>query len=62
MALHSFGPLSLALMDYHLERGGMQLLDAVRAKCKRGVTTENQVVAAWLMAKVCVLDACVSII
>ena len=27
---------------YHMERGGMPLLDAVGIKCKNGATTENQ--------------------
>ena len=27
---------------YHLERGGMQLHDAVGINCKKGATTENQ--------------------
>ena len=27
---------------YHLERGGMQLPDAVGVNCKNGATTENQ--------------------
>ena len=27
---------------YHLERGGMQLHDAVRINCKKGATTEYQ--------------------
>ena len=28
--------------DYHLERGGMPLHDAVGVKCKKCATTENQ--------------------
>ena len=27
---------------YHMERGGMPLLDAVGINCKKGETTENQ--------------------
>ena len=27
---------------YHIERGGMPLLDAVGINCKKGATTENQ--------------------
>ena len=27
---------------YHMERGGMQLHDAVGINCKKGATTENQ--------------------
>ena len=34
MALRSFGPLSLALVNYHLERSGMPLHDAVGVSCK----------------------------
>ena len=29
---------------YHLERGGMPLHDAAGVNCKKGATTENQVV------------------
>ena len=28
--------------DYHKERGGMPLHDAVGTNCKKGATTENQ--------------------
>ena len=42
MALLSFGPPSCALVDYHLERGGMQLHDAFGVNCKIGATTENR--------------------
>ena len=28
--------------DYHMERGGMPLHDAVGINCKKGATTENQ--------------------
>ena len=38
-----------ALMRVCLERGMMQLHDAVRMNCKRGATTENQGVGAWCM-------------
>ena len=48
MALRSFGPLSRAMVDYHQERGGMPLHDAV-GDCKRGETTENQGAGAWDM-------------
>ena len=27
--------------DYHLERGGMSLYDAVGINCEKGTTTEN---------------------
>ena len=29
--------------DYHLERGGIPLHDAVGVNCEKGATTENQV-------------------
>ena len=29
-------------MDYHLERGGMPLHDAVGVNCEKRATTENQ--------------------
>ena len=29
-------------VGYHMERGGMQLHDAVGINCKKGATTENQ--------------------
>ena len=38
----SFGPLSRALLDYHLEGGGIPLYDAVRVNYKKCATTENQ--------------------
>ena len=41
MALLSIGPPSHALMDYHLERGGMQLHNAVGVNCTKSATTEN---------------------
>ena len=41
MALRSFGPHSCALVDYHLERGGMSLHDAVRANCKRPLEVDD---------------------
>ena len=39
----------------HMERGGMQLHDAVGINCKNGVTTENQDLADKYMAKGCIL-------
>ena len=36
--LCSFRQPSLALVAYHLERGGMQLHDAVGVNCKTGLT------------------------
>ena len=42
MALCSYGQPSDALVDYHLERGGMLLHDAVGVNCKNVATTENQ--------------------
>ena len=46
-ALPVFFPTALplssrALMDYHLERGGIPLHDAVWVNCKEAATTENQ--------------------
>ena len=38
----SFGPTSCALMDYHLEKSGMRLHDAVGVNCRKGAATENQ--------------------
>ena len=40
--LCSFVPPSSALVSFHLERGGMQLHNAVGAHRKKGATTENQ--------------------
>ena len=51
MALRSFRSPSLALVDYHLERGGMPLHDAVGVNCKRGATTKNHGVGAWHIGK-----------
>ena len=42
MALRSFGQPSHALVDYHLERGGMPLHDAVGVNWKMGATNEIQ--------------------
>ena len=39
--------------DYHLDRGGMPLHDAVGINCKKGATTENQGSGLW--AKGCIL-------
>ena len=49
MALRSFGPPSHALVDYHLERGGMPLHDAVGVNRTRVVTTENHATGVWYM-------------
>ena len=49
MALRSFGPTSYALVDYHLERGGMPLHDSVGVNCERGETTENHGADTWYM-------------
>ena len=38
--LCSFVPPSCVLIDYHSERGGMPLHDAVRVNNKRGATTD----------------------
>ena len=53
MALRSFGPTSRALVDYHLERGGMPLYDAVGVNCKSGATTENQGAGAACLRSMC---------
>ena len=42
-----FGPPSNALVDYHLEKGGMLLHDAVGVIYIRSTITENQVRGAW---------------
>ena len=42
LALRPFGPLFLAMVDYHLEKGGMPLHDVVGVNCKKDATTENQ--------------------
>ena len=49
MALRSFGPPFQGLVDYHLEKGGLPLHDAVGVRCKMGVTTENQGAGAAYM-------------
>ena len=41
VALCSFRPPSRVLVGYHLERGGMPLLDAVLINCYKSATTEN---------------------
>ena len=40
LALCSFGPPSRALLDYHLERCGITLHDAVGINCKEIETTD----------------------
>ena len=45
--------------DYHLERGGMQLHDAVGINCKNGATTENQGSGVKYMGQGVYLDDCV---
>ena len=50
LTMLSFGPPSCALVDYHLERGGMPLHHAVHAvKCLNGANTEDQGAGAWYM-------------
>ena len=56
------GPSSHALVDYHLERGGMPLHDVVGVNCKRDAATENQGTGAWYRTKGCVFDDSVSVI
>ena len=48
--------------DYHLEKSGMPLYDAVEIKYKNGTTTENQASGVSIWAKECMLDDCVCII
>ena len=38
--MRSFGPPSRSQVDYHLDRGGMLLHDAVGVKCGSGATTK----------------------
>ena len=38
-----------ALVDYHLDRGGMPLHDAVGVNFKLGATAENQGAGPWNM-------------
>ena len=59
MALCSFRLPSHALVDYHMERGGMPLHDVVGVNCTRG-TTENQGAGTSIWAKGWVFDDCVS--
>ena len=47
--LSPFGPPSRALVDYHLERGGMPIHDSVVVNCKNGAAPENQGAGAWYM-------------
>ena len=47
--MHSFGPPSRILVDYHLEKGVMQLHDAVGVNCEKGATTEIQGAGTWYM-------------
>ena len=42
LALCSFGPPIPCSGGFHLERGGIQLHDAVGINCKNGAITENQ--------------------
>ena len=48
--------------DYHMERGGIPLLDAVGINCKKGATTENQDSAVKYMGYVVYLDDCVCVL
>ena len=51
--LCSFGPLSRALVAYHLERGGIPLNNEFGANCERGTATDikAQVPSIWLCGK-----------
>ena len=61
MAVRCFGPSSLALVDYHLETGGMTLHDAVGKTVKGAklLKIKEQVPIIW--AKGCVFGDFVSI-
>ena len=52
------GPLSHAVMAYHMERGGMPIHDAVEVNCKKSSTTciKAQVPSIWV--KGCMLHNC----
>ena len=41
--------------DYHMERGGMPLHDAVGINCKKGATTEHQTQLSSIWANGCIL-------
>ena len=47
---------------YHLERGGMQLHDAVGINCKKGATTESQGSGVKYMGEGVYLDDCVCVL
>ena len=44
-----FGPPSSALVDYHLERAGMLLHDAIGENCEKDATAKNQAAGAQYM-------------
>ena len=50
LTLCSFEPSSHAEVDYHLERSGIPLHDAVGVTHKTDTTAENQLAIAWRMA------------
>ena len=60
MAWHSFGPLSHVLVDYHLERGGIPLHDAVGESVNGAqlLKIKAEVLCIWAKG-VCVFDDCV---
>ena len=49
-------------MAYHLERGGMQLHDAVGVNFQKSTTTEKQGRVPNIWAKGCMLDSCACVI
>ena len=61
LVLRSFGPPSRAMVDYHLERGGMPLHDAIGVNVKRVITTQNQGAGVWYTGYE-VLGDCVGVI
>ena len=49
-------------MDYHLERNGMSLHDAVGVHCKRGTTVKEAQVPGICIGYGVYVDDCVSVI
>ena len=62
LAVSSFGPPSRALMDYHLEMGGMPLHDAVGVNSKMCATMKIKANVHSLRSYGCVLDDYVRVI
>ena len=63
LALCSFGPTALPCSGgYHMERGGMPLLDAVGINCKTRELLKIKVQMSSIWAKGCMFDDCVCVI